>query len=551
MKNFLNNKKFIFVTGGVISGLGKGIVTASIGQILKQRGLKVFVQKFDPYINIDCGTMNPVQHGEVFVTDDGGEIDLDIGHYERFLDENLSRFSNVTTGQIYQTVINQEREGLFLGKTIQVIPHITDEIKKRILKPIENSNYDIVIIEIGGTVGDIESLPFLESIRQIRYDLGFHNTIFIHNTLVPYLKTSNEIKTKPTQHSIKELRSLGIQPQILILRSEKNISQELKQKISILCDVKANSIFENIDVDTLYKVILNLHQQKIDDFILNYFQINNLPKFNILPWENLINKMEILKYSITIGLIGKYVSMHDSYLSIAESLKHAAYFHNIKVDICWIDSENINEENITEYLQNCDGILIPGGFGIRGIEGKIIAIKYARMNNIPFFGICLGMQLAVIEYAKNVLNMKEANSTEIDSTTITPIITKKNQNNKMGGTLRLGLYSCYLKRDSKSYRIFQKDIIHERHRHRYEMNPFYIPILEKDNNFIVSGVNQEEKLPEIIELKNHIWFIGVQFHPEFLSRPFRPHPLFLDFVYTSLQFNMKKNKKKNIPNFDI
>ncbi|MGI3136008.1 MAG: CTP synthase [Candidatus Phytoplasma vitis] len=537
MNNKKKEQKFIFITGGVVSGLGKGIIGAAVGQILKKRGLKVFMKKIDPYINIDSGTMNPIQHGEVFVTNDGAETDLDLGHYERFLDENLSRESNVTTGQVYQHVINKERQGEYLGQTIQVIPHITNEIKKRILEIKSTTNdYDIIIVEIGGTVGDIESLPFLESIRQVRYDLGFHNTLYIHNTLIPYLKSSKETKTKPTQHSIKELRSLGIQPQILILRSEQTISAEMKKKISILCDVRENAIFENIDVDILYKIIINLNEQKIDDFILDHFQIKNLKKSDISSWKNLIYKIENLKNKITIGLVGKYISVHDSYLSIIEALKHASYYNNTNIKIKWIDAENVNDKNIVSLLGDCHGILIPGGFGARAYQGKIQAIQYARINNIPIFGICLGMQLMVIEYARNVLKLDKVNSTEIDINTPLPLITQKIKDPLLGGTLRLGLYSCCLKKNTKSYEIFQKEIIHERHRHRYEMNMEYVSLFDKDDNFIISGINNEEQLPEVIELKKHIWFIGVQFHSEFLSRPFKPHPLFKDFIRASLQF---------------
>ncbi|MEZ0180577.1 CTP synthase ['Camptotheca acuminata' phytoplasma] len=528
-------KKFIFITGGVVSGLGKGIISSSIGQILKSRGLKVFIKKIDPYINVDSGTMNPTQHGEVFVTNDGAETDLDLGHYERFLDENLSKKSNITTGQIYQNVISKERKGEYLGQTIQVIPHIINEIKERILETTnENDSYDIFIIEIGGTVGDIESLPFLESIRQIRYDLGYNNTLYIHTTLIPYLKNSNEIKTKPTQHSVKELRSLGIQPQILILRSEKVVSPEIKKKISILCDVKEEAIFENIDVDILYKIIVNLSNQKIDDFILDHFQIKNLIPLDISPWQNLIQKTQNLKQKIKIGLVGKYVSVHDSYLSIVESLKHASVENDTQVDIKWIDSSELNDSNVSGILDECDGILIPGGFGFRAINGKLKAIKYARENNIPIFGICLGMQLMVIEYAQNVLKLKDSNTTEIDPDALNPVITKKIKDNDLGGTLRLGSFPCHLKKNTKSYEIFQKEIIHERHRHRYEMNSDFIDVFSKDENFVISGINMKENLPEIIELKNHIWFIGVQFHPEFLSRPLKAHPLFKDFIHSVL-----------------
>ncbi|WP_323847832.1 MAG: CTP synthase [Phytoplasma sp.] len=536
MVHNIKEKKFIFITGGVVSGLGKGIIGAAIGQILKQRGLKVFMKKIDPYINVDSGTMNPTQHGEVFVTEDGAETDLDLGHYERFLDENLSRESNVTTGQVYQDVINQERQGKYLGQTIQVIPHITNEIKKRILETKSiHKDYDVVIVEIGGTVGDMESLPFLESIRQVRYDLGFHNTLYIHNTLIPYLKISNETKTKPTQHSVKELRSLGIQPQILILRSEKSISSEMKKKISILCDVQENAIFENIDVDILYQIIVNLNKQKIDDFILEHFKINNLKKSDISSWINLIHKIKNLNTKINIGLVGKYISVKDSYLSIIEALKHASYYNDTDIEIIWIDAEHVNDSNVVFLLKKCHGIIIPGGFGSRAFQGKIKAINYARVNNIPIFGICLGMQLMIIEYARNVLKLENANSVEFDVNTPIPVIIPKIKNSILGGTLRLGSYSCRLKKNTKSYEIFQKEFINERHRHRYEMNSEYISFFN-DGNFIISGTNEQEQLPEIIELNNHIWFIGVQFHSEFVSRPFKPHPLFKDFINTSLQY---------------
>lgn len=532
--------KFIFITGGVVSGLGKGIISAALGQILKKRGFKIFMQKLDPYINVDSGTMSPFQHGEVFVTNDGAETDLDLGHYERFLDENLTRFSNITAGQIYQSVINKERGGKYLGKTVQVIPHITNEIKNKILQTSLLEKYDIIIVEIGGTVGDIESLPFLESIRQIRHDLGFNNTIFIHNTLVPFLTNSDEIKTKPTQHSIKELRSLGIQPQILILRSEKKISQQIKQKISILCDVKEEAIFENTNVNILYEIIVNLHKQKIDDLILKHFNIQkNLKKKDILKWQELIDKINSLKNKIKIALVGKYVSFHDAYLSTTEALRHAAHYYDTQIEIKWIDSEKINDSNVKTELIDCDGVLVAGGFGNKGILGKIISIQYVRENNIPFFGICLGMQTAIIEFARNVLKLKQANSTEIDPHTNIPVIWKKDEENKiLGGTLRLGLLPCLLRKNTKSFQCFKKDIIYERHRHRYIFNEKYLPLFKNDKNFLISasgGLKSDKDLVEIIELKNHNWFVGVQFHPEFLSRPFNPHPLFKGFILASLQ----------------
>ncbi|WP_227807049.1 CTP synthase [Mulberry dwarf phytoplasma] len=534
----MNNKdlktKFIFITGGVVSSLGKGITAASIGQILKNRGLKVSIQKLDPYINIDPGTMSPYQHGEVFVTDDGAETDLDLGHYERFLDENMSKKSNVTAGQIYQSVINKEREGKYLGKTVQVIPHITEEIKHKLIDAALFHKSDVVIVEIGGTVGDIESSPFLEAIRQVRFDFGYHNVLYLHTTLVPYLKKAQEIKTKPTQHSVKELRALGIQPQILVLRSEVPINQETKNKIAALCDINPQAIFEALDVDILYQMILNLHHQGIDDFILQHLKLTNFSNADLQAWQQLITRIQNLEKKVVIALVGKYIVLHDAYLSIIEALKHASYQYNCKLEIKWIDAEKVTPDNISSLLEDYDGILVPYGFGNRAIEGKILAINYARTNNIPFFGICLGMQLAVIEYARNVLHLQDANSLEVDEKTPHPVITKKIVDSNLGGTLRLGSYPCHLKANTKSKAIYNQEIIYERHRHRFEMNPHYVALFEKNNDFVVSGINQEQKLCEIVELKSHPWFIAVQFHPEFLSRPLKPHPLFKGFVEASL-----------------
>ncbi|BAD04696.1 MAG: CTP synthase [Candidatus Phytoplasma asteris] len=534
----MNNKdlktKFIFITGGVVSSLGKGITAASIGQILKNRGLKVSIQKLDPYINIDPGTMSPYQHGEVFVTDDGAETDLDLGHYERFLDENMSKKSNVTAGQIYQSVINKEREGKYLGKTVQVIPHITEEIKQKLIDVALFHKSDVVIVEIGGTVGDIESSPFLEAIRQVRFDFGYHNVLYLHTTLVPYLKKAQEIKTKPTQHSVKELRALGIQPQILVLRSEVPINPETKNKIAALCDINPQAIFEALDVDILYQMILNLHHQGIDDFILQHFKLTNFSNADLQSWKQLITRIQNLEKKVVIALVGKYIVLHDAYLSIIEALKHASYQYNCKLEIKWIDAEKVTPDNISSLLEDYDGILVPYGFGNRAIEGKILAINYARTNNIPFFGICLGMQLAVIEYARNVLHLQGANSLEVDEKTPHPVITKKIVDSNLGGTLRLGSYPCHLKANTKSKAIYNQEIIYERHRHRFEMNPHYVALFEKNNDFVVSGINQEQKLCEIVELKSHPWFIAVQFHPEFLSRPLKPHPLFKGFVEASL-----------------
>jgi CTP synthase len=534
--------KYIFVTGGVVSSLGKGITASAIGQLLKSRGLKVFMQKFDPYINVDPGTMSPLQHGEVFVTDDGAETDLDLGHYERFIDENLNKHSSITTGRIYQSVLKRERRGDYLGATVQVIPHITDQIKKKLVDVAKHTTPDVVITEIGGTVGDIESLPFLEAIRQARHDFGFHNTLYIHNTLVPYLKAANEIKTKPTQHSVKELMSLGIHPDMIVLRSEMPIDQAVKDKISMFCDVDQQAVFESVDVDVLYEVITKMHEQRIDDWILKHFQYEDLKPANVKPWYELIDRIKHLEGKVTIGLVGKYVKLHDAYLSVSESLKHAGYFHKKHVEIKWIDAEDVDDTNIEEQIKACDGILVPGGFGHRATKGKIAAIKYARENQIPFFGICYGMQLAVIEYAQNVLNLKGANSTEIDEETPQPVISLqrgRDEKENMGGTLRLGLYDCDLKENTKTHHAYREKVIQERHRHRYEFNNHYLEDFEQ-SDLIISGFNKDYHLVEIVELKNHPWFIAVQFHPEFLSRPLRPHPLFKDFIGASIHNLMRK-----------
>ncbi len=530
------NTKFIFVTGGVVSSLGKGIAASSIGRLLKNRGLKVFMQKFDPYINVDPGTMSPYQHGEVYVTDDGAETDLDLGHYERFIDENLSQESNITTGRIYQNVITKERRGDYLGGTVQVIPHITNEIKDKLRAAAIKSKADVVITEIGGTVGDIESLPFLEAIRQARRDFGYNNTLYIHNTLVPYLRAASEIKTKPTQHSVKELRGLGIQPDIIILRTEVAISDSVKEKIASFCDVKKEAVFEAKDAKILYEVASNLRKQKIDDVILKHFNLE-LPEPDMTEWDNLIERIKNLKDEITIALVGKYVSLHDAYISVNESLKHAGYFHNHKINIKYIDASQYDLEDITDALQNVDGILVPGGFGERGCVGKMKAIRYARENNIPFLGICLGMQLACIEYARNVKNLTNAHSTEFDPMTPYPIIDylpDQYAGIELGGTLRLGLYECKVLPNTKAHEAYKSELVKERHRHRYEFNNKLADMVF-DDNFIASGRNPQTNLVEIVELKNHPWFVACQFHPEFLSRPNRPQSLFRDFIKASIQ----------------
>lgn len=523
--------KYIFVTGGVVSGLGKGLTAASLGRILKQRGLKVFIQKLDPYINIDPGTMSPYQHGEVFVTSDGGETDLDLGHYERFIDEELTKDSSITTGKIYSEVISQERKGEFLGATVQVVPHITNAIKNKIYETAKKSQADIIIVEIGGTVGDIESLPFIEAIRQIRIDTGFHNTLYIHTTLVPYIEASHELKTKPTQHSVKELRGYGIQPDIIVCRSEKYISQDIKDKISLFCNIPSQSVISNYNVDVLYELPIMLLAQHMDDIVLQHFDIK-ADKANMMEWLELIEKIRHPDKDITVKMIGKYTQLPDAYLSVNEALKHAGYQNSCKINIEWIDSENISEENVRLLLRDSDGILVPGGFGSRGIEGMIIAIRYARENKIPFLGICLGMQLAVIEYAKNVCMLEDASSKEFDLDCKNPLFILMKNNNHLGGTLRLGNYECKITKDTLAYRIYNKDIIKERHRHRYEFNNKYREVLE-EKELIISGVYND--LVEIIELKDHPYFVACQFHPEFSSRPNRPHPLFNMFIKTIIK----------------
>ncbi|GAB6107604.1 CTP synthase [Fusibacter bizertensis] len=533
--------KYIFVTGGVVSSLGKGITAASLGQLLKARGLKVTIQKFDPYINVDPGTMSPYQHGEVFVTDDGAETDLDLGHYERFIDINLSKNSNVTTGKIYWSVLTKERRGDYLGATIQVIPHITNEIKDRLMRSAKETNADVVITEIGGTVGDIESLPFLEAIRQMKYDVGAENVMYIHLTLLPYLAKAGEIKTKPTQHSVKELREIGIQPDLIVCRTEKEISQDMKEKIALFCSVGPKSVIQNLDAESLYSVPLTLEEEGLADKVCDFFKIENI-KPDLSEWINIVNIEKNLKQSVKIALVGKYVELRDAYLSVAEALKHAGLANEVAVDIDWIHSENLDEENVDEVLKGCDGILVPGGFGFRGVEGKIVATEYARKNNIPFFGICLGMQMAVVEFARNILGYEEAHSAELNGLTPTPVIDlmpEQQDIEDMGGTMRLGLYPCKLKQGSLAYDAYGEELIYERHRHRYEFNNAYREEFLA-NGFILSGLSPDERLVEIIELPNHPWFLAVQFHPEFKSRPTHAHPLFRDFIKASKGNMLKK-----------
>ena len=528
--------KYIFVTGGVVSSLGKGIVAASVGRVLKNRGLKVTLQKFDPYLNVDPGTMSPYQHGEVFVTEDGAETDLDLGHYERFIDVNLGQYSNVTAGRVYSSIIEKERRGDYLGGTVQVIPHVTNEIKSRVLLAGESSDADVVITEIGGTTGDIESLPFLEAIRQIRSDLGRENVCYIHCTLLPYIKAAGEMKTKPTQQSVKELRGLGTQPDIIVVRNELALTDELRAKISLFCDIPKQNVIESRDVSNLYQLPLNLKAQKIDDIVLKHFNLT-AKEADMEEWTSLVERVDNLKDEVRIALVGKYVELHDAYISVVESLKHAGYKHNSKVKIDWIQSEDITEENVHEYLKEADGILVPGGFGNRGVEGKITTIKYARENKIPFFGICLGMQLAAVEFARNVCGLTGAHSSELDPNTPYPIINLlPDQENvvEMGGTLRLGSYPCTLTEGSQAHKEYGEINITERHRHRYEFNNFYRERLT-NKGLVLSGVSPDGRLVEIVELPEHPWFVAGQFHPEFKSRPEKAHPLFAGFIKASLE----------------
>lgn len=532
--------KYIFVTGGVVSSIGKGIVAASLGRLLKNRGLGVTIQKFDPYINVDPGTMSPYQHGEVFVTDDGTETDLDLGHYERFIDIRLNQFSNVTTGKIYSEVLRKERKGDYLGATVQVIPHITDEIKDKIKRAGETTGADIVITEVGGTVGDIESLPFLEALRQMRKDEGSENVLYIHVTLIPYLKTSEEMKTKPTQHSVKELRSLGIQPNILVVRTEKELPLSVREKLALFCDVETEAVIESRDVASIYQIPLLLEEQGMDDLVCRHFGLT-APEPDMADWQRLVVKVQDLRRTVRIALVGKYVSLPDAYLSVVEALKHAGYKWDAQIDLQWINSEEVTAENAGDLLKDMDGILVPGGFGSRGLTGKLEAIRYAREKRIPFLGICLGMQLACIEYARNVVGLVGADSTETAPDCAHPIISllpDQDAAGNMGGTLRLGLYPCRLGAGTLAEKLYadvadEQGEIQERHRHRYEFHNLYRSALaEKGMSF--SGLSPNGRLVEIIELSGHPFYIACQFHPEFLSRPNMPHPLFVGFIQASL-----------------
>ena len=532
--------KYVFVTGGVVSGLGKGITAASLGRLLKNRGYKVTIQKFDPYINVDPGTMSPYEHGEVFVTDDGAETDLDLGHYERFIDENLTKNSSVSMGQIYSSVIEKERKGTYLGRTIQVIPHITNEIKEKIYS-FENTDTDIVITELGGTVGDMEGLALIEAIRQVGIEQEIDDVCYIHVTLLPYISGSKEIKSKPTQHSVKELQSFGIKPDILVARADDHITEDMKNKIALFCNVRPENVIENLTADTLYEVPMLLEKEGLARAVCKKLKLDK-PENNH-DWEELTERIKSCKEEVKIALVGKYMKLEDSYLSVVESLRHGGFVNNSKVKIGFIDSETITNENVEKILGEYNGILVPGGFGNRGIEGKITAIKYARENNVPFLGICLGMQMAVVEFARNVLGLKDANSAEFSNTTKNPVIhIMENQKavTKKGGTMRLGSYPCKIKKETLAYKLYNKEEIEERHRHRFEYNNDYKEALE-EKGLICSGTSPDGSLVEIVEYKNHPFFIGGQFHPEFKSRPDRPGPLFAGLIKAALENKKKEN----------
>lgn len=536
--------KYVFVTGGVTSSLGKGIISASLAKLLQSRGYSVTIQKLDPYINVDPGTLNPYEHGECYVTIDGAETDLDLGHYERFLNVTTSQANNVTTGKVYQTVIEKERRGDYLGKTVQVIPHITDEIKRRIKLLASSKKFDIVITEIGGTVGDIESLPYIESVRQLRWEMGQGNCVVIHLTLVPYLSATGEQKTKPTQHSVKALLEAGIQPDVLVLRTEKSISSDIRKKVALFCNVEEKAVIESVNVSTIYEVPLRMLEEGLDQVVLQKLNLPVKNKPDMSEWETFVHKLNFPKRKVNIALVGKYVELHDSYKSIHESFIHGGAANDCSVNIGYFNSENISDTNVAELMNDIDGILIAPGFGSRGVEGKISTVKYARINNVPFFGICLGMQCAVIEFARNVLGYKDAHSTEMNSDTKHPVIDLMEEQKSItekGGTMRLGGYRCILSPDSLSYKAYGKKEIIERHRHRYEFNNTYLEEF-KQHGMLMAGINPESDLVEIIELPSHRWFVGVQFHPEYSSTVMNPHPLFVSFIRACIEFADFKRK---------
>lgn len=530
--------KYIFVTGGVTSSLGKGIIAASLAKLLQARGLKTTIQKFDPYINVDPGTLNPYEHGECYVTEDGAETDLDLGHYERFLNIHTSQANNVTTGRIYQTVINKEREGDYLGKTVQVVPHITDEIKRRMLLLGEKNEYDVILTEIGGTVGDIESLPFIEAVRQLQWEMPEEDCIVVHLTLIPYLKAAKELKTKPTQHSVKLMSENGIHPDILVCRTERPLSDDLKRKIALFCNVKENAVIEAADASTIYEVPIAMLREKLDLIVLKKLQITNYNEPELSKWKEFLEKLKHPRHKVTIGLIGKYIELQDAYKSILESFIHAGAMNDCKVQVVNVHSEYISDENVAEKLNGLDGLLVAPGFGFRGVEGKIVAVKYARENNLPFFGICLGMQMAAIEFARNVLGIKDADSTEMHEDTLNPVIDMMEEQKKItmkGGTMRLGSYPCEIKDNTLAYSIYGTSTINERHRHRWEFNNKYLERFE-EAGMIASGINLQTGLVEIIELSNHPFFIGVQYHPELKSTVENPQPLFVNFIKAAKDF---------------
>lgn len=527
--------KYVFVTGGVVSGLGKGITAASLGRLLKARGYKVTMQKFDPYINIDPGTMNPVQHGEVFVTDDGAETDLDLGHYERFIDESLTKNSNVTTGKVYWTVLQKERRGDFGGGTVQVIPHITNEIKSRFHRNYSADETEIAIIEVGGTVGDIESQPFLEAIRQFQHEVGHENAILIHVTLIPYLKASGELKTKPTQASVKDLQGMGIWPDIIVCRSELPLDDGIRSKIALFCNVPQSHVLQNLDVEVLYEAPLAMEEEHLAQVACECLNLE-CPEPDLDEWRSMIDAWKHPEREVTIALVGKYIQLHDAYISVVEALKHGAVANHASVNIKWIDSETITPENIDELLGDVSGILVPGGFGSRGIDGKLLAIRYAREHQIPFLGLCLGMQLSIVEFARNVVGLSDAHSAELDSGTAHPVIhlmPDQNGIEDIGGTLRLGSYPCVLDKDSKAFEVYGEETIQERHRHRYEVNNDFRSVLT-EHGMKLSGISPDGRIVEMVEIPSHPWFIATQAHPELKSRPNRPHPLFKGFIQAAL-----------------
>ncbi len=534
--------KYVFVTGGVTSSLGKGIISASLAKLLQSRNLRVTIQKFDPYINVDPGTLNPYEHGECYVTEDGAETDLDLGHYERFLGVYTSKANNVTTGKIYRTVIDKERQGAYLGKTVQIVPHITDEIKRRMLLLGKSGNYDVIITEIGGTVGDIESLPFVEAVRQLQWDLPDEDVLVVHLTLIPYLSAAKELKTKPTQHSVRLLQQNGVQPDIIVCRTEHKLSQDIKRKVALFCNVKPNAVIESIDAKTIYEVPVLMRKEKLDEIVLEHFGYNNLPEPNLEKWNVFLEKFHHPKKEVNIALIGKYVELQDAYKSILESFIHSGAANECKVKVIPVHSEFINELNIVDKLGNMDGILVAPGFGERGLEGKIKAVKYAREKGVPFFGICLGMQMAVIEYARNVIGLSDATSTEVEANTKHPVIDLMEDQKTTtikGGTMRLGAFACAIEKGTLAYNIYGKEIISERHRHRYELNNDYLTRLNKAG-MVTSGKNPDTGLVEIIELMNHPFFIGVQFHPELKSTPENPQPIFVSFIKAAIKFKDQK-----------